>query len=39
MNGKEIIERKIFLKLQLIEITKREIADLKTQLKNTGGKK
>jgi hypothetical protein len=39
MTETEIIKRKIFLKRQLIEITKKEIDDLNAQLKKTGNKK
>lgn len=37
MTEKEITQRKIFLKRQLIEITKKEIDDLKSQLKKKRG--
>jgi hypothetical protein len=37
MTEKEIIERKIFLKRQLIQVTKNEIEALENELKQAGG--
>ena len=36
MTEKEIIKRKIFLKRQLIQITEKEIEDLKKHLRKKG---